>query len=548
MDAGATFCPDGAPPTLALQQLRLHQAAGQLYSMDSSRSQNPFLLVLLTVGLLSGLSFLRPSLTVGGVALRPVRLLADVLRPAPAAVAGLAAPPPNGPAAAKHPAAKTDLAALDSAAQAGAGTVRSPTVPNLGGLASFIAALRQTRATGSQTRIAYFGDSMIEGDILTSDLRNLLQTEFGGTGVGFVPINSLTAEFRETIHQTFSPDWYEYNLVSARRPASCPLGVSGHSFMPRKVAPADSTGVIPDTSWVQFRAGQQFARLRRFTEARLFYGPGSGRDQVLVTTDGHRIAHPLASGGPLNELGLRPATSYQRMRLAFAAHGPRPVYGVSFENSEGVVLDNFSFRGNSGIALTRIPATQLAAFGKALDYRLVILHYGVNIADSRNKNYAFYEQAMTPVVKQMQQAFPNASILIIGMSDKSIRLNGEFVTDPTVPLLVTAQQRLARRTHAAFWNLFAAMGGENTMTSWAEQSPPLARKDYMHLTSLGGKKIAGLLYAYLMSEYAQPTPTTPQPDSSAGSAQVAGPHLAPRAARAPRRALAGRPDSAGAQR
>ncbi|MGI4872798.1 MAG: hypothetical protein ACRYFX_16695 [Janthinobacterium lividum] len=506
--------------------------------MNPSRPQNPFLLVLLTVGLLAGLSWLQPSLTVGGVALRPVRLLADVLRPAPTAVASLAPPPPAGPEATR---VQPGAAAPQADTTAAPSRVASPVVPNLGGLASFIAALRQTRATGSQTRIAYFGDSMIEGDILTSDLRNLLQTEFGGTGVGFVPINSLTAEFRETIHQTFSPDWYEYNLVSERRPANCPLGISGHSFMPREVAPADSTGVIPDTSWVQFRAGQQFARLRRFTEARLFYGPGSGRDQVLVTTDGHRMAHPLAPGGPLNELVLRPATSYQRMRLAFAAHGPRPVYGVSFESLEGVVLDNFSFRGNSGMTLMRIPPAQLAAFGKALDYRLVILHYGVNIADTRNKNYVFYEQAMQPVVERMKRAFPNASILVVSMSDKSIRREGEFVTDPTVPLLVAAQQRLAKRTHAAFWNLFAAMGGENSMTSWVEQSPPLGRKDYMHITSLGGQRIAQQLYAYFLAEYAHLTPAA-EPDSSTASAASGQP--APHSSRPSRLA---RPDSVGGQ-
>jgi len=35
-------------------------------------------------------------------------------------------------------------------------------------------------------RIAYFGDSMIEGDLLTQTLRKLLQQTFGGSGVGFI--------------------------------------------------------------------------------------------------------------------------------------------------------------------------------------------------------------------------------------------------------------------------------------------------------------------------------------------------------------------------
>jgi hypothetical protein len=496
--------------------------------MNSMRSQNPFLLVLLVVGLLGLLSLLKPGLTVGGVELRPVRLLADVLRKDPTALARLDAPPPNAPptvAPADTVAAATAAPEpADTAATPGATQPRQPAVPNLGGLDSFLAALRQTKADGSPVRIAYFGDSMIEGDLITGDLRNSLQTEFGGAGVGYVPINSITADFRSTIRQTFSPDWYEYNLVSDKLPSRCPLGISGHAFLPRQVASRDSTGIVADTSWVQYQAGPGRATTRRFAEARLFYGPGSGRDEVLVTTDRHRVPHTLPGRAAVNELLLKPGVPARTMRFAFAAHGPRPVYGVSFESPQGVVLDNFSFRGNSGLALTKIPFNQLAAFGNLLDYRLIIIHYGVNVASASYASYNWYERGMTRVVDRMQRAFPNASILIVGMSDKSSRIDGEFVTDPSVPRLLAAQRRLAQRNHAAFWNLYEAMGGENSMVKWVEESPVLANKDYTHVNPRGAHKIAGLLFDYLMKEYAHPTPTgapakTSRPDSTARPAR-----------------------------
>ncbi|TVT38452.1 hypothetical protein FNT36_19880 [Hymenobacter setariae] len=473
--------------------------------MNSSRSQNPFLLVLLTVGLLGLLSLLKPGLTVGGVELRPVRLLADILRKDPTAVARLDAPPPNGPATAT-PADTVAAAAPPDSAEVAAKT-RAPSVPNLGGLDSFLAALRQTKADGSPVRIAYFGDSMIEGDLITGDLRNSLQTEFGGTGVGYVPINSITADFRGTIHQTFSDDWKEYNLVTPKLPTEYPLGISGHVFLPRALASGDSTAGTPaSASWAEFRGGGPFAAVRRFEQAQLFYGPGAARDEVLVTTNGHEVPHALTGSRAVNAMLLKPGVPARTMRLAFATHRPRPVYGVSFESSRGVVLDNFSFRGNSGMSLTRIPFKELAAFGKVLDYRLIILHYGVNVASASNKSYGWYARAMTRVVDRMQRAFPNASILIVGMSDKSSRIDGEFQTDPSVPRLLAAQQQLAQRNHAAFWNLFEAMGGENSMVSWVEESPALANKDYTHVNSRGAHKIAGLLFDFLMQQYAHPTP------------------------------------------
>jgi hypothetical protein len=55
-------------------------------------------------------------------------------------------------------------------------------------LAKFAEKLHQLKTTKKgKIRIAYFGDSMIEGDLLTQTLRKLLQKEFGGYGVGFFP-------------------------------------------------------------------------------------------------------------------------------------------------------------------------------------------------------------------------------------------------------------------------------------------------------------------------------------------------------------------------
>ena len=497
--------------------------------MDSLRSQNPFYLVLLTVVLLGLLSFIKSGFSVAGVELRRVNLLADVLRKEPRRGLVAALPPPNGPAAPRAAAgaaapaksATTDSAATEPAADEELTPVQ-PTEANLPGLDSFIAALHRTKADGSPVRIAYFGDSMIEGDMITGELRSKLQTAFGGAGVGYVPINSITADFRETIRQSFSDDWYEYNLVSDKIPAKSPLGVSGHCFLPREL-PAASTGVAADTSWVLFKGGAG-ATLRHFSLARLFYGPGSAADQVIVTTDNHRVPHTLPGTGAVNELALRPGTPARQMRFSFVAHGPRPVYGVSFESGQGITLDNFSFRGNSGLSLTKFPFTQLAAFGHHLDYRLIVLQYGVNIAHASNKNYDWYARAMTRVVDRMQRAFPNASILIVGMSDKSSRIDGEFQTDPSVPRLLKAQRQLAERNHAAFWNLFEAMGGENSMVRWVEDAPVMANKDYTHVNYRGGRKIAGLLFDYLMSEYqkagtkpAEPALATPERNDSASA-------------------------------
>ena len=55
-------------------------------------------------------------------------------------------------------------------------------------------------------RIAVMGDSFVEGDILSSDLREKLQLRFGGSGAGFAPMASPLTGFRRTI-KTQSKGW-----------------------------------------------------------------------------------------------------------------------------------------------------------------------------------------------------------------------------------------------------------------------------------------------------------------------------------------------------
>ena len=78
----------------------------------------------------------------------------------------------------------------------------------------------------------------------------------------------------------------------------------------------------------------------------------------------------------------------------------------------------------------------------------------------------------------------------MSVSDRSSNQDGKFATMPNIPLMVEAQRDIARQTHIAFWDLYTAMGGRNSMLKYVAATPPLAAKDYTHLTYWGGRKIA----------------------------------------------------------
>ena len=124
-----------------------------------------------------------------------------------------------------------------------------------------------------------------------------------------------------------------------------------------------------------------------------------------------------------------------------------------------------------------------------------MLQYGVNVATKRGTDYSAYIDGMKTVVQHLKEAFPEAGILIIGVADRDyVTDEGEILTMPGIRNLVRFQHQLAADEGVAFWNMFEAMGGNESMKALVEQHPSLAALDYTHLNFRGGKYLASLLF------------------------------------------------------
>jgi hypothetical protein len=126
-----------------------------------------------------------------------------------------------------------------------------------------------------------------------------------------------------------------------------------------------------------------------------------------------------------------------------------------------------------------------------LNYKLIILNYGLNIASPDQSNYTWYRNKMIKLINNLKQVFPDAAIILVGISDKAVKKGTKFVTDQSVLLVLNEQKIIAQQTGVAFWNSFEAMGGMNSMNDWVNRN--LALKDYSHFSDAGGKIFADLL-------------------------------------------------------
>jgi lysophospholipase L1-like esterase len=340
-------------------------------------------------------------------------------------------------------------------------------------LESFFNKLKSARRQQAKVRIAWFGDSFTDADLVVSDLRDTLQSVYGGNGVGFVPMTSEAPGFRQTVLHSFY-GWKTSSVVSPKGMRN--FGINGYVYQP------DSA------NYVQYSGTRKFRHTRRFDNFSLFY-QSKAPFEVRVTLNDTIKENIMLAESALPSVFKMKQTGISKVKIRIPYNPGVSVFGASLEDDTGIYIDNFSIKGNSGIGLLAIPAANIAAFDSLLNYDLIVLQYGLNAVTSSTRKYDGYMLSMKKIIHKLRKAFPDVPILMLSVSDRSERLNGEYITMKSIDGLVQAQKAFASENKLLFWNLFEAMGGENSMAAFVAANPPLANKDYTHLNFKGGRKI-----------------------------------------------------------
>ncbi len=431
-------------------------------------------LTLLVLFALLGMHWL-PRITVSGHTMRRVDLLGDVRYPEPEEVLSdsdsIALPPIVKPVFLDT--CRTGLTCIEDYGDS-----------SRRGMAPFYEALDRIDS-GGVVRVAVFGDSFIEADIFTADLREMLQKRFGGCGVGFVDITSITNGFRPTVRHAFG-GWASHSVTDSIGFDGEKQGVAGRYFIPGKGAYVELRGQSKYASLLDTcRKASVFFRNKG--DVRLTVQVNKGEKRELTFSPSGRLRQESVGG----RIGAVRWTVEEADSALF--------YGVAMDGDKGVILDNFSLRGSSGLSLRSIPLEALRQFNRLRPYDLIILEYGLNVATERGRNYDKYKKGLLTSIEHLKECFPQAGILLLSVGDRDYKdEDGELRTMPGVKNLVRYQQSIAAEGGIAFWNMFEAMGGDLSMLKLVNAKPPMANYDYTHINFRGGKYLAGLLYETLM--------------------------------------------------
>lgn len=403
----------------------------------------------------------------------------------------------------------------------------------------------QNEASRKVIRILHYGDSQLEGDRVSDYLRNRFQLTFGGYGPGIVLPLEPTAGARSTVYVRQSADWKKEAIYgNLARAKSGLYGIGGSAYrytgsfskvigedtlmqrvyatdtvgkdsLDQWIVEIDSSSFQLDTitvkryateslssSWIRIRNGRKsYPRVKKYNRVKLYFG-NTEPFTLSIKAGSLDTSTTVVGKNLLNEVVFKPGWVTQSTVLGFSGNSPR-LQAIALDGVNGVAVDNFPMRGSSGLGFETINQQLYSRQMRVMDVRLIVLQYGINVVPNPQKSYNFYQRMFSAQLRAIKKANPQVAVLVIGPSDMSRKRGGKYVSYPNIPMIRDAMKNAAFENGCAFWDLYEAMGGENSMVSWVQSKPSLATKDFTHFNFRGAKLVGEMLYDALYYEYRQ---------------------------------------------
>ena len=365
-------------------------------------------------------------------------------------------------------------------------------LPDAHYLDAFWRVAERARRDGRTVRVLHYGDSQIEMDHLTSRLRTRMQQRFGGGGPGMVPFHTITPS--PTIRQSTTGEllhlssFGDSTVVRSR-------GDYGPMMQCFRMAGGSAT--------VSLRAAQLKTvddRAKRFSSVTLLYNNRGHHFAADLTDRAHKANYPLSDDeGGISNLTWLLDSATDALRLT--VRGNADLYGILVDDGPGLAVDNIPMRGCSGQQFTLIPSEKLTDAYAQMDIGLIILQFGGNSVPylKTGKQISTYCESLGRQIDHLRRCCPKAKLLFVGPSDMSTRVKGQLQTYPMLPQLVDSLAATAVAHGAAFWSIYHAMGGQNTMPEWSRQG--LAGQDYIHFSQRGADLMGDRLAQALDNSY-----------------------------------------------
>lgn len=376
----------------------------------------------------------------------------------------------------------------------------------LNNLHAFFEKLDGLASSKKKIRMLHYGDSQIEGDRMTAFIRHRLQEQFGGNGPGMIPV--VNVYNTQSFKQSYSPNFVRYTVFGGERLKSRRYGALGSvgRFTPEYMDSAErASKTVVQEGWIEIAPSPSaYARARTYNNVKLFY-TSCYRPCSIKVYQNDKIIHEdsLIQDGKYHVLPLSFDGNAGKLKYVFSSTVSPTFLGFSLEGDYGIQVDNIAMRGSSGTFFGKLDQQLMSKMYEDLNAELIIMQFGGNsvpyLKDSSSVvNYAKQFRGQLQTIKRLR---PSAMIIVIGPSDMSRYYEGAYETYPMLPVLVRAMKKYSMQCGAGYYDLFEAMGGEQSMPAWVNDG--LAGNDYIHFTNQGAKVASQKFYEAFAVEYAK---------------------------------------------
>lgn len=331
-----------------------------------------------------------------------------------------------------------------------------------------LARLLRGKAT-DHVRIAVYGDSNMTMDFISGGMRRLLQGRHGDAGHGFVALGRPWDHYRHMDVKHGPRFGFTSYAVTTHPLYDTAYGFSGIVAESQQGGATAYVGTADEPSPVG----------RRMGHAGVFYlkGPRYGRFSIKV--DGTTLA-TVDTEAPAITAGYTrvsmPEGPHQVEVVVESARRVRLLGATAESATPGIIVDSLGVGALNTQSQWREDAAVNQAMFRARPYDLVVFMTGTNDILQLDRVPGWLEE----IVARHREALPGLPIILASPPDR-----GQLRS--FAPTLEVGKQRreLAAHLGTAFWDLWAAMGGEGSMARFHERGLS-TKSDYIHFSKAGG--------------------------------------------------------------
>lgn len=345
----------------------------------------------------------------------------------------------------------------------------------------FFAKAAAAKSRNEVLRVLHYGDSQIEMDRISGNLRSYFQSKFGGGGPGLLPAIQTVASY--AVSQSASGAFTLYSSYGAGARAK------GNYGLMLKCYRLTGNGTFTANATSNKRTD---SRVKRFSRVTVLYNDHDGKYRATLSDRKHGYDSTCTSEG-IGIHAFRWQTDSSTSSLRINMQGNADIYGIMIDNGPGVSVDNIPLRSSSGNQFTLITDSVLRKCYQNSNVGMIIMQFGGNTVPSvySTKSINDYCAQMQKQIRRVKSVCPDATILFIGPSDMSHSYGGSLQTYKFLPAMIDSLRNTCLRNHVAYWDLYEVMGGYNSMVAWVKKG--WAGPDYVHFTPTGANYVGKIL-------------------------------------------------------